>query len=152
MGVELVVPRKIAAGAPVPIAIRIVKTADRPVELHLLGRATAFDLIVGRGDVTVWRRLEGQTVQAILQPRVLAPGEVLELQDTWLPRDQGGAAVGPGEYPVSGSVPTPRGADQGGTGGADDRGVIPSQQGPATSQLLPGFARDLPPRERCYRC
>ena len=96
MRVELVVPPKVAPGAPVPIAIRIGNTADRPIELHLQGRTITFDLAVRRGDSLVW----------ILQLRMLAPGEVLELKDTWQQQDRAGRSVGPGEYSVSGTVPT----------------------------------------------
>jgi Intracellular proteinase inhibitor len=106
MRVELVVPPKVAAGAPVPIAIRISNTTARPIELHLQGRTVVFDLIVSRRDAVVWRRLEGEAVTAILQLRMLAPGEVLELKDTWHQTDGAGRPVGPGEYSVSGMVPT----------------------------------------------
>jgi hypothetical protein len=100
MRVNIVVPPKVAVGAPVPITLRIANTADRPIELHLQGRTIVFDLTVRRGAAVVWRRLEGESVPAILQIRMLAPGEVLELKETW---DQ---QVGPGEYSVSGMVPT----------------------------------------------
>ena len=106
MRVEIVVPPRAAAGEPVPIAIRIANTADRPIELHLQGRTLVFDLIVSRGDTVVWRRLEGESVTAILQLRMLAPGEVLELKDTWEQKDDKGRRVGPGEYSVTGTVPT----------------------------------------------
>jgi hypothetical protein len=106
MRVELVVPRMVAPGVPVPIAIKVRNTADRPVELHLQGRTVTFDLTVRRDDSLVWRRLEGAAVPAILQLRRLAPGEVLELKDTWLQTDNAGRQVGPGEYTVSGTVPT----------------------------------------------
>ena len=106
MRVELVVPPKVAPGAPVPIAIRIGNTADRPIELHLQGRTITFDLAVRRGDSLVWRRLEGAATTAILQLRMLAPGEVLELKDTWQQQDRAWRSVGPGEYSVSGTVPT----------------------------------------------
>ena len=106
MRVEIVAPRTVDAGAPVPISIRIGNTADRPIDLHLQGRTVVFDLTVARGDSVVWRRLEGEVVPAILQLRTLAPGEVLELQDTWHQRDKAGRRVAPGEYRVSGMVPT----------------------------------------------
>jgi hypothetical protein len=106
MRVEIVVPPSVAAGAPVPIAIRIGNTAGRPIELHLQGRTVTFDLTVRRGDAVVWRRLEGEAVPAILQLRMLAPGEVLELKDTWQQQDKAGRRVAPGEYSVSGAVPT----------------------------------------------
>jgi hypothetical protein len=106
MRVDLVVPPRVAPGAPLPIAIRIANTADRPLELHLQGRTTVFDLIVSRGETVVWRRLEGVAAQAILQLRMLAPGEVLELKDTWGQVDRSGRPVGRGEYRVSAEVPT----------------------------------------------
>jgi hypothetical protein len=106
MRVDLVVPPNVAAGVPVPIAIRIGNTTTRPIELHLQGRTVVFDLIVSRGDAVVWRRLEGESVTAILQLRMLAPGEVLELKDTWQQVDRAGRRVGPGEYAVSGEIPT----------------------------------------------
>ena len=106
MRVEIVVPPRVAAGESVPIAIRITNAGDRPIELHLQGRTVVFDLIVSRGDAVVWRRLEGESVTAILQLRTLAAGEVLELKDTWQQQDGRGRPVGPGEYGVSGEVPT----------------------------------------------
>jgi hypothetical protein len=106
MRVELVVPGRVAPGAPVAMAIRIVNPSDRPIDLHLQGRATVFDLTVSRGDTVVWRRLEGEAAQAILQLRTLAPGEVLELRHTWNQEDQAGRQVGLGQYRVSASVPT----------------------------------------------
>jgi Intracellular proteinase inhibitor len=106
MRVEIVVPPKVAAGVPVPIAIRIGNTTDRAIELHLQGRTVVFDLTVSRGDAVVWRRLEGESVTAILQLRTLAPGEVLELKDTWRQEDGTGRPVGPGKYSVTGMVPT----------------------------------------------
>jgi hypothetical protein len=54
----------------------------------------------------VWRRLEGAIVPAVLQVRSLAPGEVLEFHDTWPQRTNLGAAVGPGDYLVTGVLPT----------------------------------------------
>ena len=106
MRVDIVAPAEVAAGTPVSIAIRIANTADHPIELHLQGRTTVFDLIVSRRDSVVWRRLEGKSVPAILQLRTLAPGEVLELKDSWPQRDNGGRPAGPGEYTVVGSVAT----------------------------------------------
>jgi Intracellular proteinase inhibitor len=106
MRVELVVPPKVAPGEPVPIAIQVTNTADRPIELHLQGRTTVFDLVVSQGNTVVWHRLEGASVPAILQLRMLAPGEVLELKDAWQQKDGTGRAVGPGEYSVTGFVPT----------------------------------------------
>jgi hypothetical protein len=106
MRVEIEVPRTVPAGAPVPVTLRITNTSARTIELHFQGRSTVFDLIVLRGDAVVWRRLEGATVPAILQLRMLAPGESVELSDTWSQQDRSGRKVGPGEYTVIGSIPT----------------------------------------------
>jgi hypothetical protein len=108
MRVEIVVPTKVVAGEPVPVTLRISNIGDRPIELYLQGRPLAFDLIVRRGTEVVWRRLEGATVSAILQIRTLAPGEAIELKDTWKPEDNAGRRVDPGDYTVSGSVLTDR--------------------------------------------
>lgn len=106
MRVELMVPQAIAAGRPVPVTLRISNTGDRPLDLYLQGRPIAFDLTVQRGDQVVWRRLEGATLSLILQIRTLAPGEVLDLKETWKQEDNAGRPVGPGDYTVTGSVLT----------------------------------------------
>lgn len=101
------VPDTVRTGEPVPITLRVHNRTDRPVELHLLGRTIAFDIVVTAPDgALVWRRLEGQAVQSILQLRVLGPGEALELGDRWDQRGPGGAPVGPGVYRVQGVLPT----------------------------------------------
>ena len=106
MRVEIEVPPEVAAGDPVPITLRIANLTALPLELHLQGRTVTFDLTVRRGDTVVWRRLEGETVQAILQIRTLAPGDALELTHTWDQQDRAGRPAGAGDYTVSGSVPT----------------------------------------------
>ena len=106
MRVEIVVPLEVAAGDPVPIVLRMTNATARPLELHLQGRTITFDLTVCRGDTVVWRRMENETAQAILQIRTLPAGESLELTHTWDGRDRAGRPVGAGDYTVSGSVPT----------------------------------------------
>lgn len=108
MRVEIVAPKEVPNGRPVPLTLKISNSGKRPIELYLAGRPTAFDLIVKRGDSVVWRRLEGATVSAILGVRTLAPAEAIELNETWDQRDNAGQPVGPGEYTVSGSVLTDR--------------------------------------------
>lgn len=104
---ELVAPTTIRAGAPVPVALRLTNVADRPAELHLVGREIAFDIVVAREDGTVvWRRLTRAAIQGILQIRTLAPGETLELRDVWRQRSDAGHPVPPGTYTLLGVVPT----------------------------------------------
>jgi len=108
MRVEILVSPTVAAGQPVRFTLRISNTGDRPIDLYLQGRPVAFDLTVQRGSEVIWRRLEGATVSAILQIRRLAPGEALDLEETWKQEDGTGRPVGPGDYTVSGSVLTDR--------------------------------------------
>lgn len=108
MRVEIVVPPNVTAGQPVPVTLRISNTSDRPITLYLQGRPIAFDLTVQHGSEVVWRRLEGATVSAILQVRTLAPGESLDLKETWKQENNAGRRVDPGDYTVSGSVLTDR--------------------------------------------
>jgi hypothetical protein len=72
-----------------------------------MGRTIAFDLVVRSPDGrVVWRRLEGQSIPAILQIRTPAPGEALALSDTWTQRGGDRRAVPPGTYSVEGVLPT----------------------------------------------
>jgi hypothetical protein len=94
-------------GEPVPITLRLTNAGDRTLTLYLTGRSITFDIIVARpdGDV-VWRRLEHVATQQILQVKTLAPGETLELQDRWRQRTNAGSSVPPGDYTVTGVIPT----------------------------------------------
>jgi hypothetical protein len=107
MRVEMLVPRNVASGRPVAMKLRVSNTSDRPITLYLQGRPIAFDIVIQRsGGEVVWRRLAGATVSAILGVRTLAPGETLDLEETWKQRTQAGKRAGPGDYLVSGSVLT----------------------------------------------
>lgn len=104
---EIEVPPEVPAGALVPITLRVRNAGAAPLELYLQGRPVAFDITVARADGSVvWRRLQGKTVLAILQVRVLAPGESLELHDQWEQRANSGEPVGPGSYTVEGALLT----------------------------------------------
>ena len=105
--VSLEVPARAAAGAPVPIKLRVRNATSAPLDLYLRGRDVTFDLTVAdsTGDA-VWRRLEGEVTQAILQLKTLAPGETMELTHVWNQKSQRGLPVAPGRYTVRGSVLT----------------------------------------------
>jgi hypothetical protein len=105
--VSLDVPQAVAAGAPVPITIRVKNETAAPLDLYLRGRDVIFDITVAdsTGDV-VWRKLEGEVTQAILQLKTLAPGEVMELSHSWDQKSHRGQLVAPGRYTVRGSVLT----------------------------------------------
>ena len=98
--VTLRLPGQVQAGDSVPITVRVENTGSRRVDLSLLGREIAFDIIIETNSgQPVWRRLQGATLQSILQVRSLAPGEAFELHDSW-------PAARPGDYLVSASLPT----------------------------------------------
>ncbi len=104
---RLEAPAEVAAGAPVPITLRVENLTDRTLTLYLTGRTIAFDVVVERaGGARVWRRLEGETVQSILRLEELGPGEALVLEDAWDQRSDRGEAASPGEYRIHGELLT----------------------------------------------
>ena|SRR5688572_8716915 len=105
--VSLVVPDTVALGAKVPITIRVANTTSAPLDLYLRGRVIAFDItITDATGAELWRRLEGETVLAIVQIRTLGPGETLELSHEWDQRTRSGRPAAPGVYGIRGSVLT----------------------------------------------
>ena len=103
----LEVPREHACGRRVPIVLRVHNGTARNVELGLGGRDITFDVVVtDAAGAIVWRRLQGAAVQSILQLRVLAPGETLELRAEWACRGARGKLVPAGEYTVQAFLPT----------------------------------------------
>jgi hypothetical protein len=104
---EIEVPDRVSAGRPVPIVLRARNAGRRRRELYLLGRTVTFDLTVtGQDGHVIWRRLQDSTVPAILQVRMLAPGQALEAKYAWNQRTNGGAPVRPGRYTVRGALLT----------------------------------------------
>ena len=105
------VPDRIPHGETVPITFRVANISDRTLTLYLTGREIAFDVIVERTDgATVWRRLEGEVVRAILRLETLPPGEALVLHAVWDQRSDDGALVPPGEYRVRAELLTEGGS------------------------------------------
>src|SRR5580765_5459389 len=107
MTLHLVMPARVRVGEPVPITLQLRNADRRAADVYLQGRPAAFDIVVTRRDGTpVWRRLEGAVIPAVLQVLSLTPGAVLEFHDSWPQRTSLGAAVEPGEYLVTGVLPT----------------------------------------------
>jgi hypothetical protein len=104
---RLEAPDTVHAGAPVGIALLVEHPGPDALELYLQGRSATFDVEVrdAAGQV-VWRRLEGKVLQAIIQLRVLWPGERFVLHASWNQRDRDGVAVPPGEYRLRGLLLT----------------------------------------------
>jgi hypothetical protein len=105
--VRLEIPELVLAGQVVPIVIRLENGGQRPLDLYLRGRTIAFDIFITRRDGhVVWQRLKDEIIPAIIQLKVLQPGEVLELKDEWRQRSNRGEPVEPGSYVVRGTVLT----------------------------------------------
>jgi hypothetical protein len=103
----VVAPPAVRRGEPVPILLRLTNTGARTLNLYLTGRTITFDIIVARSDgQVVWRRLEHVTSQQIVQVKTLAPGETFELKDLWHQRTNAGTDAAPGDYTVTGVIPT----------------------------------------------
>lgn len=106
-GVTLEVPPEVSVGEPVPIRILIRNETPSPMDLYLRGREPTFDIAVSDSTgAQVWRRLEGEVIQAIVQIRTVAPQETIELTDTWNQRSQRGDPVAAGRYTISATVLT----------------------------------------------
>lgn len=105
--VTLDIPDSVTSGAVVPIKLRVRNSTSVPLDLYLRGREVTFDIAItdSAGDA-VWSRLQDEPIQAILQLRTLAPGEVMELGHEWDQRSQRGNQVPPGRYTVRGSILT----------------------------------------------
>lgn len=104
---QLVVPPEVRAGTTVPIVLRVENRTAKPIDLYLRGRTITFDVVVAGADgAVVWRRLEGEIIPAVVQLRVLAQGEVLELRTQWKQRTGDGAQVPAGRYTLHGLLLT----------------------------------------------
>lgn len=99
LAIMLDVPARVRRGAAVPLTLRVANRAGHALDLYLRGRTPVFDVeILGpRGEV-IWRRLEGETIPAILHLRTLAPGESFELTASWQQATGPGGPIAPGEY------------------------------------------------------
>jgi hypothetical protein len=91
-------PDEVEAGQTVNLKLIWRNLTDQPVELTLGGRP-AYDFVVTTSEgKKIWRWLEGQAVQDILEIKKVDPGQKLEFMVEWQPVDQTGAALAPGHY------------------------------------------------------
>ena len=105
--VSLTASPRVRVGVPVRFRLTLANRTDHRLTLYLSGRTITFDLTVtGPDGSVVWRRLEGQTLQGILQVRELAPRERVELEVHWNQRGSTGAPVAPGTYTARGAILT----------------------------------------------
>ncbi len=106
LALELLLPRSVRAGEPVPMTLRVQNRTARTLDLYLRGRSPTFDVVVARPDgEVVWRRLEGEIIPAIALLRPLAPGERLEIAASWDQRT-GRGLITPGNYTARGLLLT----------------------------------------------
>jgi len=107
MTLHLSVPPRVRAGEPVPVTLSVTNSGTTPLTLYLKGRPIAFDVVVRRKDgEIVWRRLHGATIAMVLRVETVSPGDSLRLEDVWPQRTQAGDPVEPGDYTVTGELPT----------------------------------------------
>ena len=98
---------EVAAGGPVQLTLAVENLSDKTVDLYLRGRVIAFDVIVrDQSGATVWQRLSGEIIQAVLQLKTLSGGETLMLTARWDQRTNAGVLVPPGNYSVTGVLLT----------------------------------------------
>ena len=99
VGDSLQVALDVRSEGSVRFMLQVRNVAPRQVALLLRGRSPTLDVEVRRaGGEIIWRRLEGEVVQAIVQVRVLEPGEVLQVAAEWDRRLSGGGSAAPGAY------------------------------------------------------
>ena len=97
------VPSTVARGGRVPLTMTLTNRGTQPATLELRPRGSEFNFFVSRADgVPVWHRLVGIDVPDYVEPRTLAPGEVLTYQALWNQRDLRGKRVPAGAYSVQG--------------------------------------------------
>jgi hypothetical protein len=107
MTLHVSVPPRVRAGEPVPVTLSVTNHGTTPLTLYLKGRPIAFDIVVRRkGGEIVWRRLRGATIAMVLRVETVSPGGSLRFEEVWPQRTQAGASVEPGDYTVTGELPT----------------------------------------------
>jgi hypothetical protein len=105
--VTIEAPEFIEQGSPLEYSVVVENEAAVPIEFHLQGRDIVHDLaVVAEDGSTIWRRLEGQSLQAILRIETLAPRQKIVIGDYWDGRDREGAHVQPGSYTLQALLPT----------------------------------------------
>lgn len=106
LSIGLVVPPEVRRGDVVDVAFRMQNTGTRPIELYLRGRSITVDIVITRGQDTVWHRLADEAIPAIIQLRALAPGEVIEVYAPWNQQSGSGGRAAAGDYAVRGMLLT----------------------------------------------
>jgi intracellular proteinase inhibitor BsuPI len=99
---SLEAPDEVEAGQKIDLKLSWRNLTDQPVQLTLGGRP-AYDFVITTDDgKEVWRWLEGQAVQEILELKTVDPGQKLEFILESQPLDKAGAPLPPGSYLLHG--------------------------------------------------
>lgn len=103
---SLEVPSEVRFGETVPLKLRVKNTSNRPVQLYLGGRPPHDFVATTLEGAQIWYWRCGIIVQAILDSKILKPGEELEFtaawEQVWEQVDNNGDPVPPGTYWVRG--------------------------------------------------
>ena len=103
----LKIPERVRAASIIPIMMSMENTSAKPLDLYVRGREMTFDVVVrARSGETVWRRLEGEVIPAILKLEVLVPGQPIVFRESWDQVGDSGELIAPGLYSVTGAVLT----------------------------------------------
>lgn len=90
-----------------PLVFTVTNTGKTPVTLQLLGRTPAADFqVLDSNGKTVWTRLRGQSLMAVLRLYPLEPGKDLVFREVWNQRTDQGAIAAPADYTVLGVLLT----------------------------------------------
>jgi len=105
--VTLDAPESVCTGEQLGYTVAVSNGGSEAIDLHLQGREPTFDLrVTDESGATVWRRLEGQSVQAILRLDTVGPGGEMTFRDAWDQRDARGRLLPPGSYSLQAEVLT----------------------------------------------
>jgi Intracellular proteinase inhibitor len=99
---SLEAPDEVDAGQTINLKLIWRNLTDKPVTLTLGGRPPYDFVVTDSEGKELWRWLEGQTIQEILEIKTVDPGQKLEYTLEWQPVDQAGAELPPGRYMVHG--------------------------------------------------
>jgi hypothetical protein len=90
---KLELPREADAGSRMAAVLRVRNLGDRPIDLYLRGRTFTVDVIAQRTDGdTLWRRLDGEIIPAMIHHQRLVPKRSIAIPVAWT------WTLGTGEY------------------------------------------------------
>lgn len=104
---SLAVPDEVLAGTSLSVVLTLTNVGVQPVTFVYGGYQgeVFFDVVAADLDGNeVWSRLHGRTLPRIATSRILAPGEVIQLLESWNLTDNMGKPLPRGSYRISAKV------------------------------------------------